>query len=260
MKLNLVRNFEKEEDFNLIKNTLEWPTVSYTKDTDLVHWMRASLYDFVDLGLSVKWATCNVGAEKPEDYGMYFAWGEPDGYYVTSGSSGLVIKDKDGNDTNTKSSGFYWPDYKLCNGSQTTMTKYCTNSEYGTVDNKTVLEQSDDAAYVSDKTCRMPTIDELKELRTGTTSAWTTNYNGSGVSGMIFTSKADTSKSIFVPAAGYVDDGSLDDVGSYGYLWSSSLHESYSYSAWFLYFNSSGVNSNNYGRFSGFSVRAVQIK
>ena len=257
MAKNSMRRFELTSNFELQKENFIYPTVSYTKDTDLVHWMRASLYDFVDLGLSVKWATCNVGAEKPEDYGMYFAWGEPDGYYVTNGSSGLVIKDKDGNDTNTKSSGFYWGDYKLCDGSDSTMTKYCTDSSYGTVDGKTVLEQVDDAAYVSDNTCRMPTYAEIEELRTSTTSAWTTNYNGSGINGMIFTSKVDTSKSIFVPAAGRVIEGSLDDVGSYGYLWSSSLNESNSNNAWNLNFNSSGVNSNNNNRYNGFSVRPV---
>ena len=226
----------------------------------LLNLFDANLYEFVDLGLSVKWATCNVGAEKPEDYGMYFAWGEPDGYYAAYESGSLVIKDKDGNDTNAKSSGFDWTDYKWSNGDSYSITKYCVDSSYGTVDNKTVLEQVDDAAYVSDNTCRMPTYAEIEELITSTTSAWTTNYNNSGVSGMIFKSKVDTNKSIFVPAAGYVSDGSLYDVGSNGYLWSSSLYESDSRYAWHLYFYSSGVYSNYYRRYYGFSVRLVQDK
>ena len=216
-----------------------------------------SLYEFVDLGLSVKWATCNIGAENPEDYGMYFAWGETDGYYVTGDLDDIVIKDKDGVVSNAKSRGFAWGDYKLCNGSQTAMTKYCTNSSYGIVDGKKVLEQVDDAAYVSDNTCRMPTKAEIDELRTGTISAWTSDYNGSGVSGIIFKSKADNSKSIFVPAAGAVDSGSLEDVGYYCYLWSSSLNESNSYLAWLLYFYSYGVRSDNGYRHAGFSVRPV---
>ena len=222
--------------------------------------LSISKYEFVDLGLpsGLKWATCNVGAENPWDYGMYFAWGEPDGYYTTNESGSLVIKDKDGVVTNAKSSGFYWGDYQLCNGSDTSMTKYCVNSSYGTVDGKTVLEQVDDAAYVSDNTCRMPTKVELEELMTGTTSAWTTDYNGSGVSGMIFTSKVDTTKSIFIPAAGRVADGSLLDVGSDWYLWSSSLDESYPDNAWHLYANSYSINSYYYLRYYGYSVRAVQ--
>ncbi len=81
---------------------------------------------YVDLGLSVKWATCNVGATNPEDYGDYFAWGE----------------------TTTKST-YDWSTYKWCNGSDNTLTKYNTSSSNGPVDNKTQLELSDDAAGVN---------------------------------------------------------------------------------------------------------------
>lgn len=80
-------------------------------------------HEYVDLGLSVKWATMNVGASKPEDYGDYFAWGE----------------------TTTKTT-YNWSTYKYCNGSSSTLTKYNTDSSYGTVDNKTTLDLSDDAA------------------------------------------------------------------------------------------------------------------
>ena len=83
-------------------------------------------YGYVDLGLSVKWATCNVGANNPEDYGDYFAWGE----------------------TTTKDT-YNLSTYKWCNGSYSTLTKYCNNSSYGNngfTDNKTQLELSDDAA------------------------------------------------------------------------------------------------------------------
>ncbi|MBR3609326.1 MAG: hypothetical protein IKL50_05525, partial [Bacteroidales bacterium] len=81
---------------------------------------------YVDLGLSVKWATCNVGATTPEEYGYYFAWGET-----------------------TPKTTYYWSAYKYCNGTDDSMTKYCTNSKYGIVDNKTTLELTDDAAHVN---------------------------------------------------------------------------------------------------------------
>ena len=195
---------------------------------------------WVDLGLpsGTLWAAWNVGASKPEDLGLYFAWGETQGY------NGI---------TDTKK--FTWDDYKLCNGSSSTLTKYNKNSSYGTVDNLTVLEQVDDAAYQSDNICRMPTKADLEELTANTKSTWETL---NGVKGMRFTSKTN-GNSIFVPAAGYCSSGSVDDVGSYGLLWSSSLYESYSRGAWYLYFNSGSVFVNGDGdRYDGFSVRAVK--
>ena len=62
------------------KGDFEYPTISFVDENGLVYFMVNSLYEFVDLGLSVKWASCNVGAEKPEDFGLYFAWGETEGY------------------------------------------------------------------------------------------------------------------------------------------------------------------------------------
>ena len=137
-------------------------------------------HEYVDLGLSVKWATCNVGASKPEEYGDYFAWGE----------------------TQPKNT-YDWSTYKWCNGSYDTQTKYCTKSSYGTVDNKTQLELSDDAARANwGGSWRMPTDAEMTELREQCTWTWTTQ---NGVYGYKVTSKKSgyTNKSIFLPAAGY---------------------------------------------------------
>ena len=107
-------------------------------------------HNWVDLGLSVKWATCNVGATTPEGYGNYYAWGE----------------------TKPKST-YDWSTYKYCNGDRYSMTKYCTNSEYGIVDNKTTLELSDDAAHVNwGGSWRMPTKAEQDELN-NCTWTWT---------------------------------------------------------------------------------------
>ena len=153
----------------------------------------------VDLGLSVKWATCNVGASTPEDYGDYFAWGE----------------------TSTKST-YGWSTYKYCNGSYNTLTKYNNSSSYGTmVDNKTQLDLSDDAARANwGGSWRMPTDAEMTELRKQCTWTWTTQ---NGVNGYKVTSKSN-GNSIFLPAASYYRFGLVDNVGHGGYYWSSSLY------------------------------------
>ena len=193
---------------------------------------------YVDLGLpsGLKWAKCNVGAEKETDDGYYFQWGEITPY-----------------------TDYTWADYKYCNGSSTTMTKYCTDSLNGTVDNKTKLEDEDDVARANmGGDWRMPTSDECEELINNTINEWISDYNGTGVSGRKFTSKTDTSKYIFIPAAGGCYQRSVYDVGSYGDVWSSSLNISNPYSAWYLVFNSVNCSMGRFGsRYYGKSVRGV---
>ena len=185
----------------------------------------------VDLGLpsGLKWASMNVGATKPEEYGDYFAWGE----------------------TQPKED-YSWSTYKWCNGSSNTQTKYNTNSSYGTVDNKTVLDPEDDAAHVNwGGSWRMPTDEEWTELRTNCTWTWTTQ---NGVKGRLVT--GPNGKSIFLPAAGRKDTN-LNDAGSLGFYWSSSLNTDYPYYAWRVDFYSGSVSRNYFYRFNGISVRAV---
>ena len=179
-------------------------------------------HEWVDLGLpsGTKWATCNVGASKPEEYGNYYAWGE----------------------TTTKST-YNWSTYKWCNGSKTTLTKYNTSSSYGTVDNKTVLELADDAARANwGGAWRMPTDAEWTELRENCTWTWTTK---NGVNGYEVKSEAN-GNSIFLPAAGYRNDDDLDYAGNGGVYWLSSLGADFPYGAWDV-----GFNSDNVGRGSG---------
>lgn len=185
----------------------------------------------IDLGTGVLWACCNVGASLPEEYGNYYAWGE----------------------TSTKSSIYDWSTYKWCNGSPNSMTKYCTSSSYGTVDNKTQLELSDDAARVNwGGSWRMPTIDELNNLSSNFTWTWTTvnNVNGYKVT-------ASNGNSIFLPAAGCRDEESLYYAGSYGFYWSSSLYASGASYARSLGFYSGDHYSYTYYRCDGQSVRPV---
>ena len=187
-------------------------------------------YEYVDLGLSVKWATCNVGASTPEEYGDYFAWGE----------------------TQPKDT-YNWSTYKWCNGSSNSQTKYSTNSSYGTVDNKTFLDASDDAATANwGGSWRMPTEAELTELRTECTWTWTTE---NGVNGYKVTSKSK-GNSIFLPAAGYRFASTLYGAGSSGGYWSSSLYTDSPCDAYVLYFYSSDVSRYDY-RYHGQSVRPV---
>lgn len=188
-------------------------------------------HEYVDLGLSVKWATCNVGANKPEDYGDYFAWGE----------------------TKPKST-YNWSTHKWCRGSYDTQTKYNTKSSHGTVDNKTQLELSDDAARANwGGSWRMPTKAEQDELLYKCTWTWTTQ---NGVKGYKVTSKRN-GNSIFLPAAGYRDDSSLVDAGSKGLYWSSSLRTEFPCFAYYLDFDSSYVVLFKYDRSYGQSVRPV---
>ena len=188
-------------------------------------------YAYVDLGLSVKWATMNVGASKPEDYGGYYAWGETEPKEV-----------------------YNWSTYKHCRGSETTLTKYNAYSHLGTVDNKTELDAIDDAAVVNwGGSWRMPTDAEQTELRNNCTWTWTSQ---NGVNGYKVTSKSN-GNSIFLPAAGYYLDSSLHNAGIYGLYWSSSLRTDHLYSAWRVNFGSFYVEGGSYPRDSGLSVRPV---
>ena len=189
-------------------------------------------HEYVDLGLpsGIKWATCNVGATKPEEFGGYYAWGETE-----------------------EKSNYDWSTYKWCSGSDDNMTKYCTDSDYGTVDNKTILDPEDDVAHVKwGGTWRMPTFDEQKELLNKCTWTWTTlnGVNGYKVIG-------PNGNSIFLPAAGYRFGANLNDSGSLALFWSSSLSSLYSYGACCLYFNSGFHDWGYDGRYYGHSVRPV---
>ncbi|MBR3074554.1 MAG: hypothetical protein IKH11_02200, partial [Bacteroidales bacterium] len=175
----------------------------------------AAVPEYVDLGLpsGLKWATFNIGATKPEEYGDYFAWGETE-----------------------PKSNYHWSTYKWCNGSSNSLTKYNYDSSYGTVDNKTVLDPEDDAAHVNwGGSWRTPTDAELIELKSNCNWVWTGNYNGTGVTGMIVTSNRAgfTDKSIFLPAAG-VRSSQYELQGAWGGYWSASLYTGYQGSAWIL--------------------------
>ena len=190
-------------------------------------------YEYADLGLpsGTKWATCNVGATKPEEYGGYYAWGETE-----------------------EKEDYSWETYKWCNGSETSITKYCTASSYGTVDNKTVLDLEDDVAHVNwGSSWRMPTREELLELRDYCSWEWSVI---NGVSGYRVTSKTN-GNSIFFSAAGYCQGSEVYYNSSSGNYCSSSLYSDCSNLIYYLYFRSGYCNWLNSGRYIGFNVRPV---
>ena len=217
-------------------------------------------YEYVDLGLSVNWATFNVGATKPEEYGDYFAWGETEPYY----EAGYAQEDPQAHWKDGKSDGYNWFNYKWFNGTYDSLTKYYnTRSDSGTVDNKTVLDPEDDVAHVLwGDSWRMPTAEEQEELRNNCTWTWydSGNTEFNGVAGYKVTSNKDgyTDRSIFLPAAGYRYDTGLYFGGSNGGYGSSSLSTDDPICAYILYFDSGRRITNVNGvRFYGFSVRPV---
>ena len=217
------------------------PHVSFTKDNGKAHFFD---HDWIEIG-GVKWATMNIGATGVTDYGLYFQWGDTQGYTSSQVGSGSGQK------------YFGWADYKYGNGTSspgaTGMTKY------NSTDGKTVLEISDDAVRANwGGSWRLPTTEEFVALGNAVNSAWTSSYNGSGVAGLVLTDKTDSSKVLFFPAVGYASTGSMYGVGSNGYYWSSSLSTSDMQNAYRLYFSSGAVLwQNDSNRYRGFAARGV---
>lgn len=193
----------------------------------------------IDLGLpsGALWACCNVGATKPEENGDYFAWGETE-----------------------PKENYSWGTYKWCNGNQHSMNKYCYDSAYGIIDNKTVLELEDDAAYmIFGSEWRMPTKEEQDEFRENCDWEWTIHK---GVMGMKVKSRKND-VCVFLPACGYRSGNSKSYVSEYGYYQSASLDMTNSDDSYYFYFNSAGHYWQDFstivGRDVGFSVRPVRM-
>lgn len=193
--------------------------------------------EWVDLGLpsGTLWATRNIGANSPEDYGDYFAWGEIEPKEI-----------------------YNWSTYKWCSGSVVTLKKYCTQGNYGTVDNKTELDPEDDAAYVNwGSSWRMPSADQQQELCDKCTWQWVTK---NGVNGCLVI--GPNGKTLFLPAAGWRYDNALNRVGSSGDYWSRTLGSGLSNGAYRLIFRTGNIFRIGFdlgSRTDGFPVRAVRV-
>ena len=194
-------------------------------------------FDYIDLGLpsGTLWAACNVGATKPSDYGLYFQWGDTVGYTADQVGTGEGQKKFASDESDYKFGVF--PNY----------SKYTTKGA--------TLELEDDAAHVNmGGDWHIPTPTQFQELLENTTSTWTTQ---NGVNGRLFTSKKDSSKSIFIPAAGCAYGGSVDFVGCGADVWSSMLSTFGVTCGKDFYFSSGGVGLDGSRRCDGLSVRGV---
>ena len=181
-------------------------------------------HEFVDLGLpsGTLWATCNVGASSPEQAGLYFAFGETEGFTAEQVEKGV----RKFNKTSYKAKKF-----------------------------KSELTSEEDAAHVNmGEGWRMPTYNEWQELIDNCDTAWTDDYNGTGIKGRIFTSKVN-GNSVFLPAAGVCNGSSVNYVGSWGYYWSASYSPNNAGIS--LFFTSSVQPLGAYGKDIGRVVRAV---
>lgn len=191
-------------------------------------------YEYVDLGLSVKWASCNIGAATPEGYGKYFAWADVKG--------------------------------QTWNGSKWSAGGFVANPPYQLDANKNLAPQFDAAQVIWGGKWRMPTKAEMLELEVNCTSEWVADYNGTGVAGRVFTSKKDgfTGKSIFLPAAGYCDGEQLNDTGIFGCYWASTLYSNPKYPEYrdsfgcgLAFHSDRFVQSGYFNRYYGVSIRPV---
>ena len=240
---------EGGKTYDIYVNNVTLPNDSIVGDYKNVEKTEKTINtEYVDLGLpsGLKWAKCNIGASSETDYGVYFQWGD------ISGISGSLV----GKYSNEN---YSWATDPFNNGSSSYNEAYF-NSAKGTVCPNGILAKGYDAAsQIMGGDWRMPTEADFQELLNGTTNEWITNYNDTGVSGRKFTSKKDTSKYIFIPAAGYCSNGSVSGVGGFnGGVWSSLLHTSRSDCAWNLYLINNYCYMYERNRCDGWSVRGVR--
>ena len=216
--------------------TLENDAVTLMLELYPLHEQEPTDFEYINLGLpsGTLWADCNIGANSPEGYGNYYAWGE------------ISAKQT-----------FSWTNYRHCHGADTSITKYCSIADYGSggfTDSLTTLVSEDDVAVTNLGTgWRMPTNEEFNELMEVCSYVWTSL---NGVNGYLFT--AQNGNSIFLPAAGYIGEGDIGVSGSFGRYWSSSLNVDYPVYAEGVSFNSGNITVNGNYRYYGLSVRAVK--
>ena len=203
--------------------------------------------EFIDMGLpsGLLWATCNIGASAPEETGLYFAWGETQGY-----TSGQVGTDK----------YFAWEgehaDYEF--GEWVDQQPDYGMTKYNSVDGLETLESEDDAATVNcGSDCRMPKDEEFDELFENTDTAWTIR---NGVNGLLLTSNVEGHEddSLFFPLAGGAEGGNIFGVGEEGGYWTSSLSLGGCEYAYLFLLNSYCRDKTDSERCSGYVIRPVR--
>ena len=228
------------------------PAVSYCEQENEVHYSPFDPFnghEYVDLGLpsGTLWAKCNVGATNETDYGLYFAWGETEGYAIKYVDEDWII---DGE------KAFTWNDYKWTEDGGSTVSKY------NLTDDKTVLDAEDDAVVINmGGKWHMPNIEQYRELLNTeyVTNEWVENYNGSGINGRLFTSVSN-GNTLFIPATGICEDGDSYHVNYGGNYCISHLYteeEENIQDAGDFHFASSGYGLSSCDRCKGRAVRGV---
>lgn len=210
------------------EGTIVFSNARETRSIPVYQKGKKAVFVAVDLGLSVKWATFNLGAIASWDFGDYYAWGETE-----------------------PKNDYSWETYKWCQGNYDSIFKYSSS-----IDNKMTLDPEDDAAHVFlGGKWRMPTIDELNELATQCKWTWTSVNQ---VEGFLVESKSN-GNSIFVPAAGYMMDFDLQQRGE-GFYWSSSQHNSSGYSLYFDPYSIFSIRQLQWysPRKNGYPIRPVE--
>ena len=229
-------------------NDTNTPNVSYCVQEGKIHYTPyLTPHDYVEIA-GTKWATMNIGANSVTDYGLYFQWGDIQGYTADQVGSGEGKK------------YFGWADYKYGNG--TTSPDTTDMAKYNSTDGKTVLLAEDDAVHAAwGGSWRMPTAAEFQALGNAVNITWTADYKSTGIAGTICTAKNGSGAELFFPAAGGCYNGSVNNVGNNGLYWSSSLFINDIQCAYDLAYNNGSVYWQNcFYRFSGYSVRGVLDK
>ena len=173
-------NHTTEEEYNTVKHSLPTPQVALTMDDYNVHYQPYDPYgghDYVEIG-GLKWATMNIGATAVTDTGLYFQWGDTQGYTAAQVGSGSGKK------------AFIWNDYKFWTADDGSGSSGFT--KYNSTDGKNVLGIEDDGVNAAwGRNWRMPTAAEFQALGNAVNTQWVTNYQGSGVNGRLMTDKTD---------------------------------------------------------------------
>lgn len=202
--------------------------------------------DYVDLGLpsDKKWASCNLGAEKPCDYGDYYSWGS------TTPNTNDVCS---------------WANAPFNNGSSSYDETYFNAHKSEWLDGGVLKLEYDAVAAATNGAAHMPTKEDCDELLENTINEWYQctvlgeDHTSHTVNGRLFTSKTDSTKKIFIPASGYRNGSSFNRQGSKALLWSSSPSASSSSDAWGLYSDSGDISTeNDFYRYYGLCVRGVK--
>ena len=239
-----LKKFETTAAYQAAESSLILPNVSLTVDNNTVHYNPISptppapTHDYVEIA-GIKWATMNIGANSVTDSGLFFQWGDTQGYTAAQVGEGEGQK------------YFGYDDYKFYDDGSYT--------KYNYTDKLYALQSSDDAATAAwGGNWRIPTNEEFDAIVSSTTTAWTNDYQGSGVAGLVLTDNTDSSKILFFPAAGGCDNGSVHNVGTSSCYWTSEP-DYYDGAGYAYYFacDEYGGGWTDTNRVYGYTVRGI---